>query len=151
MKCSLCKVDLESSDLGEYGFVIIEVCPSCQGAWFDKGELDRLDESVWTDAEKLEFHDVETHHKKAKCPKCDVDLEPLSPKDAKEVIVDRCPSCQGFWLDNGELDRMREVTAEIDSEITKEMPILKRPSDWSYLRWSIFCFKEYYSKVFAKR
>lgn len=146
MECPKCKAELKASDLGEYGFVIIDVCPNCQGSWFDKGELDQLDESVWIDVEKIEFHDVETHHKDIKCPKCDVDLEPLSPIDAKELIVDRCPSCQGFWLDKGELDRMSDVTAKVDSEIKKDMTILIKPDDWSSLRWTIYCFKDCYFK-----
>ena len=146
MQCPKCKIDLKASDLEEYGFVIIDVCPICDGAWFDKGELDRLDESIWTDVEKIEFHNVESVHKDIKCPKCDTKLEPLNPKDLKELIIDRCPSCQGFWLDKGELDQMKDVAAKVDSEIKKDMHITQKPDDWSSLRWSIYCFKECYFK-----
>ena len=31
MKCPRYKADLKASDLGEYGFVIIDVCQNCQG------------------------------------------------------------------------------------------------------------------------
>jgi len=146
MICPKCEVDLETSDLGEYGFVIVDVCPTCQGAWFDKGELDRLDDSVWTDAEELDFDQVSADHKDMKCPKCKESLVPLSPKDAKEVVVDRCSSCEGFWLDKGELDQMREVSLQVDSEASEDIVWLERPSDWSYLRWSIYAFKKCYFK-----
>ena len=148
MNCPICKnVDLKSSDFGEYGFIIVDICPNCQGAWFDKGEHGRLDESVWTDVEKVEFHKVSPDHKNAKCPKCLVDFEHLSPNDAKEeFIVDRCPSCEGFWLDKGELDKMKEVADIVDSETKENMVILRRPDDWSWLRWAIYLFKDCYFK-----
>ena len=28
----------------------------------------------------------------------------------KELVIDRCPDCEGFWLDRGELERVRKVT-----------------------------------------
>ena len=138
MICPVCRVDLKSSDLGEYGFVIIDVCPTCQGSWFDKGELDRLDESVWTDVEKAEFDNVGSDHKSVRCPKCDVELEPLSPTDAKTLIVDRCPSCLGFWLDRGELDRVREVADKDVSEILDTMKFLQRPPVGHVFHGNIF-------------
>lgn len=38
-----------------------------------------------------------------RCPKCS---EPLEEVRFQEVMVDRCPRCQGIWLDHGELDRL---------------------------------------------
>ncbi len=144
MKCPRCDVDLKSTDLGEYGFVIIDVCPDCRGAWFDKGELDRLDESIWTDVEKLDFETAANQRSALECPRCGGDTEPLSPHDAGELVVDRCTSCEGFWLDKGELDKMKEVAAEKDNETLKNMILLQRPPGWSWLRWSIYCLREYY-------
>lgn len=144
MKCPRCQRDLKESDFGQYGFVIVDVCQQCQGAWFDKGELDRIDDSVWTNVEEIDLNKAAPIHHNIKCPKCHANLVPVSPKDAEELIVDRCTSCQGFWLDKGELDQLREVTIKLDSDRAKEMIPLHRPSDWSYLRWSIYCFKECY-------
>jgi hypothetical protein len=39
-----------------------------------------------------------------KCPKCGSQLEELAFGD---VHVDKCFSCEGMWLDKGELERMR--------------------------------------------
>ena len=77
-----------------------------------------------------------------KCPKCGQELEPFSPKDAKELIVDRCPSCEGFWLDKGELEQMQKVADKADVRTLKNMTLLQRPADWSWIRWSIYCFKK---------
>lgn len=146
MKCPRCNVDLKPSDVGEYGFTIIDVCPKCGGAWFDKGEVDRLDESIWTDVEKVDFDKVTYSFQNLICPKCNNELEPLSPKNAKGLIFDRCSLCEGFWLDKGELDGMRKIAAMADVKIGDEMIPLERPHGWSWLRWSIFCFKDYYLK-----
>ena len=40
-----------------------------------------------------------------KCPKCGMQLEEISFGD---VRVDKCFSCDGLWLDKGELDLIRE-------------------------------------------
>ena len=40
-----------------------------------------------------------------KCPKCGMQLEEIAFGD---VRVDKCFSCEGLWLDNGELDLIRQ-------------------------------------------
>jgi hypothetical protein len=43
------------------------------------------------------------HH--MKCPKCGMQLEEITFSD---VRIDKCFSCEGLWLDKGELDVIRE-------------------------------------------
>lgn len=38
---------------------------------------------------------------------CPVDGETMSKEVAAMVVVDRCPKCQGIWLDGGELDKIK--------------------------------------------
>jgi hypothetical protein len=38
-----------------------------------------------------------------KCPKCGMNLVEI---DYKSIKVDRCSSCEGIWLDTGELARI---------------------------------------------
>ena len=40
-----------------------------------------------------------------KCPKCGMQLEEIAFGD---VRVDKCFSCEGLWLDKGEMDLIRE-------------------------------------------
>jgi Zn-finger nucleic acid-binding protein len=90
--CPVCRgTRLRETRLGDYGKVILDVCPRCHGVWLEKGELDRLDGSPWTNVEEHEFHQADGDHKAADCPKCAVALTPLSPGDCPEVIVDSCP------------------------------------------------------------
>ena len=146
MQCPRCNDELKASDLGEYGFVIIDVCPKCEGAWFDKGELDRLDDSIWTNGEEVNFNDVSDSHKNLKCPKCQIEMNPQSPNDAKEVVIDRCSDCNGFWLDKGELDQMRDVAGYEDVEKADKVVYAKRPPGCSRLKWAIRCFEDCYFK-----
>lgn len=38
---------------------------------------------------------------------CPIDGEKMSKEIAHMLVVDRCPSCQGVWLDGGELERLK--------------------------------------------
>lgn len=141
MKCPRCNVDLKPT---EHGFVTLDICPDCKGAWFDKGELDRLDDSVWVDAEQeIEMREAESGHDGLDCPSCDTVLQAISPVDAAELIIDRCPNCEGFWLDDGELEKMRDVVDQEHAELRKSAVYLRRPQDWSRLRWLVYRYKTF--------
>ena len=53
---------------------------------------------------------VVDHTKRLKCPKCD-DIVMMRHffSVKKEVEVDECPGCGGFWLDAGELRKIRSL------------------------------------------
>lgn len=146
MQCPKCNVPLRQTDPGEHGFVVLDTCEKCKGSWFDAGELNRLDDSVWTNVEEHAYHEVEGDHQSVACPKCDVPLTPLSPKDAEELIVDRCPSCDGFWLDAGELDRIADLASHIDAKLESEATVYRQPEDWSLLKWTIYQYKTFVFK-----
>lgn len=143
MICPKCNAELRKSDLGEYGFVILDVCPDCKGSWFDKGELDRLDHSVWTNFEELKFQHKEAGAQRLSCPKCNHDLELVSPVDSPNLVVDRCPSCEGFWLDAGQLEEVDDIATHIDDKKLAHMRHYLKPPDWSALRWLVHCFKTF--------
>jgi len=45
------------------------------------------------------------------CPRCNVELE---LEKYKGIEVDRCPNCQGMWLDFHELDQLEDIAFDID-------------------------------------
>ncbi|MFW6044526.1 MAG: zf-TFIIB domain-containing protein [Planctomycetota bacterium] len=49
--------------------------------------------------------------KKRKCPQCGVSME--ASRTSSGVEIDRCPECDGIWLDHGEL---REIVQAKISE-----------------------------------
>jgi len=54
------------------------------------------------------------------CPKCGNKLIEISYKD---ILVDKCSSCEGVWLDAGELET---VSALEDGSITKWFGVFKK-------------------------
>ena len=55
---------------------------------------------------------------------CPVDQAQLGKEVIHGMIIDRCPNCQGVWLDAGELERMSE---EIAAEIWKGASFARTP------------------------
>jgi Zn-finger nucleic acid-binding protein len=45
------------------------------------------------------------------CPRCKAELR---VEDYKGIEVDRCPQCQGMWLDYGELDQLEDQVLDED-------------------------------------
>ena len=144
MKCPRCDVELKATDFGEVGFVVLDICPKCKGTWFDEGELDALDDSVATSAEELEFETVTDEHEPPPCPSCGEALMAVSPPDEPMLVIDRCTSCKGFWLDEGELEHVRDALLHSDSMDNKNGEVYVRPRDWSWARWAVYRFKKCY-------
>jgi len=45
------------------------------------------------------------------CPRCNSELE---VENHKGIEIDRCPQCQGMWLDYGELDQLEDTVLDRD-------------------------------------
>jgi Zn-finger nucleic acid-binding protein len=98
--------------------IAVDVCKQgCGGLWFDKFELQKVDEPHESAGESLlqiiVGKNVATDHsQRRKCPKCeDITMMRHFFSVKKEVEVDECPNCGGFWLDYGELGRIRSQYA----------------------------------------
>ena len=113
MKCPACENPLQEMTVED---VTVDVCKGgCGGIWFDQFELKKFDEPHESAGERLlEIERDEgitvDRAKRFKCPKCeDVVMMRHFFSVKKQVEVDECPSCGGFWLDAGELDKMRSL------------------------------------------
>jgi Zn-finger nucleic acid-binding protein len=97
--------------------VEVDSCPTCQGLWLDAKELSRLDDNFFVDVEEIELTDVSPteEDKELACPRCDGQpgLRKARPKDHGDVVLDTCKNCGGFWLDAGELKKIREVSTSV--------------------------------------
>jgi len=116
MKCLRCEsVEMLVQTRGEgVDLVEVDLCPSCGGIWLDSKELDELDDNFFLDVEAIEYEKAEaTEDDDAlSCPRCEgrVALDKVHPAGHPDVVLDTCPSCKGFWLDKGELEKMRDVS-----------------------------------------
>jgi len=51
------------------------------------------------------------------CPHCDIVMQEMTKTG---VLIDRCPTCKGVWLDRGELDKVLNRAREVEREGEEE-------------------------------
>lgn len=107
----------------------LDVCKDgCGGIWFDRFELQKMDEPhEFTDENLMEILSFEskTAHddtKRYDCPKCgDVIMMRHFYSVKRAVEIDHCPKCAGYWLDEGELFKIR---SQFESEADRQQAAL---------------------------
>ena len=125
MNCPVCSKPMVEKDFGD---VRVDVCENgCRGIWFDWQELRRLDEDHEGVGRALEealksprVNDAD--REPLKCPQCEAVMHAHKYSNAKEVNVDECYACGGFFLDSGELRVIRDnymSEAERDAYVQK--------------------------------
>jgi len=113
MICPTCKDNLQETAVEG---INLDVCKNgCGGIWFDRFELKKMDEPhEFTDENLVDMLAADSQvdpdkSSKHKCPKCqDVVMMRHFFTVKKEVEVDVCPKCGGYWLDEGELFHIRK-------------------------------------------
>lgn len=90
--------------------VHIEQCSTCQGIWFDEGELEKVlnlkmgfDDEVAEENFRKDFTDGSFDLKKANCPRCKKEMQRVKSLQDGRVVTDYCLDCGGIWLDGGEI------------------------------------------------
>jgi Zn-finger nucleic acid-binding protein len=117
MDCPRCRKPLHSQRSGE---TEIDTCAECGGLFLDRGELNRI-APTGGDLEYSTLHGETFHHADcfppADCPRCDgTTMVPVEFIVHTKIILDHCRSCEGFWLDGRELERIRDEVRELDEE-----------------------------------
>jgi len=113
MICPACNNTLTEKEING---IILDVCQNgCGGIWFDWHELKKFDEpheyaGDLVSSIKIDSNLKVDHSKRRKCPRCEEDITMLRHFSSvkKEIEVDECGNCAGFWLDFGELSNMRD-------------------------------------------
>jgi Zn-finger nucleic acid-binding protein len=116
MKCPACFNELK---LLQVGNLSVDACQGgCGGIWFDAFELQRVDDAQEEAGERLldiqrDPRIVVDLARKRDCPRCpDIKLKRHFFSAKRQIEVDQCPNCGGYWLDAGELDKIREEKTE---------------------------------------
>lgn len=131
MNCPTCNEQLSEVSIEK---IQLDVCKDgCGGVWFDRFELQKMDEPhEFTDDNLLEIMSAESpinngQSKKRNCPKCpDIIMMQHFYSVKKEVEVDHCPNCAGYWLDEGELFKIRK---QFTTEEEKKQAAVKHFSE----------------------
>jgi uncharacterized protein len=123
MKCPACFNPLKSVLVGS---VTVDVCEDgCGGIWFDAFELQKIDAAG---AGMEDFlvnirRDPAVHpdlQRKRECPRCDgIKLKRRFFSPRRLVEIDECPGCAGYWLDAGELEKVRDEMEE--TRVTRQL------------------------------
>ena len=104
---------------GHYGQpILLEQCKECGGIWFDEMELFSARHG---EAEKIEVFNSKSLWTPTNIEKrilrCPLDQSELFQfKDRyflKGIILERCPSCSGIWLNRGDFTKFQQARQEL--------------------------------------
>ena len=98
--------------------ILLEQCKECGGIWFDEMELFSARHG---EAEKIEVFDSKSLWTPTNIEKrilrCPLDQSELFRfKDRyflKGIILERCPSCNGIWLNRGDFTKFQQARQEL--------------------------------------
>lgn len=120
LECPACGKQMTKLYMAEAG-VNIDIClDGCGGIYFDNRELEKFDESH----EKIDeiLKEIEGRHFEATeddevriCSVCGVPMAKMGAANG-EVQIDVCNNCGGKFLDNGELQKIREAEKQTNTK-----------------------------------
>jgi len=112
MRCPACTHVLKEIAVDD---ITVDACvDGCGGIWFDRFELQKVDEPHESAGEQLLNieRDPEVnvdHNLQRYCPRCgDMLMMRHFYNARRKTEVDECPQCGGFWVDFGELATIRK-------------------------------------------
>lgn len=90
----------------------VDRCPSCKGGWLDSDELAKLEATVEsTEEQRSGLIEYSNRQSELSCPKCGTRMNAFNYR-AYDLELDVCEQKHGFWLDEGEAVRVREIVEE---------------------------------------
>jgi len=101
--------------------VLLDTCEHCAGIFFDEGEVSQIRERGGVRAfDELDTmiqpepgHVVSVQHDTRKCPACHDGMRRFRYLYSSPVFLDSCDGCGGVWIENGELQQMREYIQSV--------------------------------------
>ena len=109
--CPDCKQPLMTEN---FHTVELELCPECEGIWFDAEELKRLlaADPIALIALEEHYHPHVTQQKIRQgvllCPGCDGILHLYHYQYDSPIEVQACLDCGGFWVEENQLSKMQQ-------------------------------------------
>jgi len=113
MKCPACSTRLRVMKTEE---MIVDVCKyGCGGIWLDRSEYKKVDQQSEAAGHAL-LHIERNPNitvdqtRRRICPRCEtIVMARRFSSFRRQVEIDTCPYCGGYWLDSGELERIRSL------------------------------------------
>jgi Zn-finger nucleic acid-binding protein len=125
MNCPNCNVALAASKRDN---IDMEVCPSCNGMWLTREELEELEDEAFDlgDDKKgtLVFDSAEDTRN---CPECGKPMNRFEYRFC-DLEMDFCVEGHGFWLEAGEDRRVLELMKTEEANLERKVMVENR---WS--------------------
>ena len=124
MKCIQCSSQLVHEK--RHG-IEVDACPQKHGMWLEAHELDELEDTAFDEDElkgSLVWSKTETD---LECPQCGGKLEQFNYR-LNNMFIEFCPENHGYWLDEGEDKRIRQLMDERESDMKRKG---QAEVDWS--------------------
>jgi Zn-finger nucleic acid-binding protein len=134
--CGVTMTQVTAHARSGYG-LLLDQCPRCGGIWCDRWELYPLDRE---EAARLDGVDEERFHAgtplpttPGRCPRCSSPLRPFrDPALPDDAEIERCPVCDGMWLNRGTLSRVKQhPTGKAPDPIPRLTGALARQVTWT--------------------
>jgi Zn-finger nucleic acid-binding protein len=118
--CPRCNLPLSSETHGD---IVMEHCDRCGGWWMDPDDLKAILDTIQLPVEGQTVRagvDLTGVQEDAPCPRCGVPMEPFNYAGDSGILLDRCRSCGGLWLDGGDLERVLQVVSAAKQEAPRD-------------------------------
>ncbi len=102
VKCPDCQRNMIIVHINQ---IDVDYCHFCQSCWLDQGELKTISKLI-KDIPSDHLPDRPAKHD---CPICQEKMTELVFKRPYNLLVDRCKSCRGVYLEHGELERVLQL------------------------------------------
>jgi Zn-finger nucleic acid-binding protein len=107
-----CPRDQAELEVEHHRGIDVDRCPACHGGWLDESELSQLEATVEsTDEQRTGMIEYAERVSELSCPKCGGPMSAFNYR-AYNLELDVCDQRHGFWLDEGEAIRVREIIEE---------------------------------------
>ena len=127
MMCPICR---KAMIVVEHHQIELDYCTSCQGVWFDSGELELFLESAELESPSLtikgilDLPEVKLTHRQPKCPICRRGMKETAIGEPT-INIDVCRRGDGLWFDGGELNvLLKQLASKLSTKVGAEQRII---------------------------
>jgi len=129
MKCPNCNGPLRTVD---YEGIAVETCDGCNGQWLDDGELGKIvqvrqvrfdpqERRAIAESTTIKGVKLEDVDRDLRCPKCGGTTDAVNYGGDSGIIIDRCTSCRGIWVDADELEKIQMLVEGWDDALPEDL------------------------------
>jgi len=95
--------------------MVVDICRKCGGCWFDAGEMKEYIEFLLADRDDIptapieldkEIPPVDFSRPSRACPRCSHSMKEFNYAYDSNIMLDKCPGCEGIWADRGEIVKL---------------------------------------------